>query len=72
MVCGPITGALNNVTLHRHESDRMPSALGTLERVDLRAAWASEAQHFTPWLASCRRSQSSRLMLANSAGSCSD
>lgn len=30
----------------------MPPALGTLERVDLRAAWASEAQHFTPWLAS--------------------
>lgn len=43
---------LNNATLHCPESDRMPAALGTLERVDLRAAWASEAQHFTPWLAS--------------------
>lgn len=27
------------------------SQLGRLERVDLRAVWASEAQHFTPWLA---------------------
>ncbi|WP_347267330.1 DUF4268 domain-containing protein [Paracoccus sp. (in: a-proteobacteria)] len=27
------------------------SGFGRLERVDLRAAWASEPQHFTPWLA---------------------
>ena len=25
--------------------------LGRLERVDLREIWATEAQHFTPWLA---------------------
>lgn len=30
----------------------MNIALGTLEKVDLRSAWATEAQHFTPWLAS--------------------
>ena len=28
------------------------TALGRLERVDLRAAWSKEALHFTPWLAS--------------------
>ena len=25
--------------------------LARIERVDLREAWAHEAQHFTPWLA---------------------
>jgi hypothetical protein len=30
----------------------MNTTLGTLEKVDLRSAWATEAQHFTPWLAS--------------------
>lgn len=29
----------------------MSITLGTLERLELRLAWASEAQHFTPWLA---------------------
>ena len=28
-----------------------PSPLGKLERVDLRTAWETEAQNFTPWLA---------------------
>jgi hypothetical protein len=27
------------------------SELGTLERIDLRDLWATEAQDFTPWLA---------------------
>lgn len=30
----------------------MTTKLGTLERVDLRAAWVNEASQFTPWLAS--------------------
>ncbi len=29
----------------------MTQPLGKLERVDLRAVWETEAQHFTPWLA---------------------
>jgi hypothetical protein len=41
-----------NVAQLNRESRWMMIPLGALERVDLRSAWTSEAQHFTPWLAS--------------------